>query len=194
MTSNPVFTSLLRAGSSSSRTTVPTLWHPTYYLRHFCKAGRPVRETQGRLRDARPIIYITSGRQVAQFAGDSIHFVTPDLLFTPLRGGGLPTSRETAPTSCRPTVFYVTSGRRVAQFARDRAKVVPHDLLFASLLRAGSRLLSASSPLPSAFTFSLESFKYIGGQVTFSPEPSLPCSSGRLLPPCLLYTSDAADE
>ena len=99
VTSDLLFTSLLRAGSSSSRKTVPTLWHPTYYLRHFCKAGRPVRETQGRLRDARPIIYITSGRQVAQFAGDSIHFVTPDLLFTPLRGGGLPTSRETAPTS-----------------------------------------------------------------------------------------------
>ena len=60
---------------------------------------------------------------------------------------------------------------------------MPHDLLFTSLLRAGSLLLSASSPLPSAFAFSLESSKFNGDQMTFCPEPSLPCSSDRLLPP-----------
>ena len=88
MTSDLLFTSLRRAGSSSSQETVPTSWHPTYYLHHFCKAGRPVRERQCQLRDTRRIIYITSGRRVTQFARDSTHFVTPDLLLTSLRGGG----------------------------------------------------------------------------------------------------------
>ena len=128
------FISLLRAGSSSSRDTRPTSRRPTYYLRHFREAGRLVRERQHPFRDARPII-------------------------------------------------YVTSGRRAAQFARGRAKVVTHDLLFTSLLRAGSLLLSGSSLLPSAFAFSLEPSKFNGDQMAFSPEPSLPCSSGRLLPP-----------
>ena len=145
MTPDLLFTSLLRAGSSSSRKTVPTLWHPTYYLRHFCKAGRPVRERQ-------------------------CPFVTSDLLFASLRGGGLPSSREADPIlghlicyllhfgeAIRPVrerwcrsrdaqpITYVTSGRRVTQFARDRAKVVTPDLLFTSFLRVGSLLLSASS-------------------------------------------------
>ena len=58
-----LFTSLLQSGSSSSRETVPTSRHPTYYLYHFREA-------------------------VTQFARDSTHFVTPDLLLTSLRGGG----------------------------------------------------------------------------------------------------------
>ena len=77
----------------------------------------------------------------------------------------------------------MTSASRVAQFARDKANLETPFLLFTSLLRAGSLLLSASSPLPSAFTFSLEPSKFNGDQMAFSPEPSLPCSSGRLLPP-----------
>ena len=67
---------------------MPSPWRASYYLQYFCKAGRPVRERQCRLRDTRRIIYITSGRRVAQFARDSTHFVTPDLLLTSLRGGG----------------------------------------------------------------------------------------------------------
>ena len=77
----------------------------------------------------------------------------------------------------------MTSASRVAQFARDKVNLETPDPLFTSLLRARSLLLSGSSLLPSAFTFSLESSKFNGDQMAFSPEPSLPCSSGRLLPP-----------
>ena len=99
------FISLLRAGSSSSRDTRPTSRRPTYYLRHFREAGRLVRERQHPFRDARPIIYVTSRRRVAQFARDSANFVTPDRLFTSLRGGGLPSSREAGPKSSHMTYY-----------------------------------------------------------------------------------------
>ena len=47
VTPDLLFTSLLRAGSPSSRETAPILKHLTYYLRHFCGPGRPIRERQG---------------------------------------------------------------------------------------------------------------------------------------------------
>ena len=108
------FISLLPAGSSSSRDTRPTSRRPTYYLRHFREAGRLLRERQHPFRDARPIIYVTSRRRVAQFARDSTHFVTPDLLLTSLRGGGqkakqrngtepTPTTRHTNRPTHQPT-------------------------------------------------------------------------------------------
>ena len=134
MTPDLLFTSLWGGGSPSSRETGPILGHLTCSLHHFGEAIRPVRERWCRSREARPLI-------------------------------------------------YVTLGRRVAQFARDRAKVVAPDLLFTSPLRAGSLLLSASSLRPSAFAFSLKSFKFLNDQMTFFPERSLPCSSGGLLPP-----------
>ena len=58
-----LFTSLLQSGSSSSRETVPTSRHPTYYLYHFREAGHPIRERQYPFRDARLITYVTSGRR-----------------------------------------------------------------------------------------------------------------------------------
>ena len=60
----------------------------THYLWHFGEAGCPVCERQCQLRDARLIIYVTSGRRVAQFARDSANFVAPNLLFTSLLRGG----------------------------------------------------------------------------------------------------------
>ena len=105
MTSDLLFTSLLRAGSSSPGDTGPTSRRSTYYLHHFGEAGRPVRRRQYSFRDARPIIYATSGRRVAHFARDSANFVTPDRFFTSLRGGGLPSSRETGPKSSHMTYY-----------------------------------------------------------------------------------------
>ena len=104
------FISLLRAGSSSSRDTRPTSRRPTYYLRHFREAGRLVRERQHPFRDARRITYVTSRRRVARFARDSANFVTPDRLFTSLRGGGLPSSREAGPKSSPMTYFCERGG------------------------------------------------------------------------------------
>ena len=46
-----------------------------------------------------------SASRVAQFARDSANFVTPDRLFTSLRGGGLPSSREAGPKSSHMTYY-----------------------------------------------------------------------------------------
>ena len=82
-----LFTSLLRGGSPSLRETVPSSWRRTYYLRHFWKAGCPVRERQCQVRCARPIIYTSSGLGAAPELG-----ATTETLTSPnsLRGRVLP--------------------------------------------------------------------------------------------------------
>ena len=105
VTPDRLFTSLVWGRPTIARKTEPTSRRPTYYLRDFGKAGRPVRKRQGQLRDARPIIYVTSGRRAGHFARDSANFATPGRLFTPLRGGGLPSSRETGPKSSHMTYY-----------------------------------------------------------------------------------------
>ena len=144
----------------------------TYYLRHFWELGRPVCERQCRLRDARCVIDVTSATRVAQVARDSANFVTAEVLFTSLLGGGSSSSRDTRPTSRRPTyylrhfreagrlvrerrhpfrdarpIIYVTSRRRVTQFARDSANFVTPDPFFPSLLR-GRRAMSRKKMPP----------------------------------------------
>ena len=123
--------------------------------------------------------------RVAQFARDSANSWTPDVLFTSLLRAGPPSSRETAPIPPHLTHYLRHFCEAGPPGSRETMNSWTADLLFTSLLRAGSLLLSGSSLLPSAFTFSLEPSKFNGDQMAFSPEPSLPCSSGRLLPPAL---------
>ena len=98
----PLFTTLPRGGSLSSREAVLVLCHPPHYLRHFREAGRSVRERQCWSCVARPIIYDTSARRVAQFARGSAGPASPAPLFTTLPRGGCLSSREAALVLCRP--------------------------------------------------------------------------------------------
>ena len=202
------FISLLRAGSSSSRDTRPTSRRPTYYLRHFREAGRLVRERQHPFRDARPIIYVTSRRRVAQFARDSANFVTPDRLFTSLRGGGLPSSREAGPKSSHMTYYlrhFCERGRcscpappscprpsrspwnlpnlMAIKWLSLRNLVCPArpTASFLLPLRAGSPSLRETTPIPPHLTHYLHDFR----------EPGRPVRQRRTNPatPGLLFTS-----
>ena len=117
-----LFTSLPRGGSPSSRETVPSSWRLTYYLLHFCEAGRPVCERQCQLRGAEPIIYVTSARRVAQYARDSSKFIdSTEFLPYFLRGDLTPYLRHfPADFFCCASARSLVFGEKLGSLSRDK--------------------------------------------------------------------------